>query len=166
LFVMAIRLRRPSTVYSDPSSIAGLASLLHHPQTVADMRALSGDTTSREVKQNLSGKRYRLGEYQSYNGISRFGIIPAAQSNLYQVNPHNPRPSLPLEHKKSFFSSLLDGVLGVAVLGLLTIIIAYFKDAGNDHFNRFFNLNRFGPRFLLTTIATVIALAWKRVERG
>jgi Protein of unknown function (DUF3433) len=165
LALIIIRLRRPLTVFTDPSSIAGLASLLHHPETVADMRALSGDTSPAEVKQHLGLKMYKLSSYQSYNGVWRFGIVPTMPSP-YPVNVVDPQPSFPSRRKTRSLGSIQDWVLGFVLLGLLGVIAAYYKDASDDPFNRFFNRDAFGPRFILTTIASLVSLGWKKVERG
>jgi len=54
---------------------------------------------------------------------------------------------------------------GVCVFGLLAIIVAYYLDGGNNGFNRFFNSNTFGPRFILTAAAGLIGTMWNRTQK-
>lgn len=52
----------------------------------------------------------------------------------------------------------------VATFGILGVVLAYHLDYRADSFNNFFNSGGFGPGFILTLAATVIATLWKRAE--
>ena len=47
---------------------------------------------------------------------------------------------------------------------ILGVVLAYHLDYRADSFNNFFNSGSFGPGFILTLAATVIATLWKRAE--
>ena len=71
--------RNQSHIYSDPSSIAGVASLTHHPETVRTFSSLSQTAPKEEILETLAGTRWRLGPYPAPDGsgAEHYGIIPA-----------------------------------------------------------------------------------------
>ncbi|KAI9882704.1 MAG: hypothetical protein M1823_005551 [Watsoniomyces obsoletus] len=71
------RTRRSSGIYCDPSSIATVASLLHHPEVIRDLRQLPPDATSLEMNRLLGDNRYQLGTYRAIDGRDRYGLMPA-----------------------------------------------------------------------------------------
>lgn len=64
-----------SHVYADPSSIASVASLVHHPETVQDFGELDQQSTKQEVLLKLCSRRYRLDFDQAYDGTERYAVI-------------------------------------------------------------------------------------------
>lgn len=74
VLVVVVRLvvrRQRSGVYSDPSSIATLASLLHNPEVIADFRSISAGASKKEMLQAVGAKkRYQLGFYHCVDGQS------------------------------------------------------------------------------------------------
>jgi hypothetical protein len=62
--------------------------------------------------------------------------------------------------------TILDTPFAVLLLGILGVVMAYFKDGSDSGFNRFFNSNTFGPKFFMTAIGSMIAINWKRLDRG
>jgi hypothetical protein len=54
--------RRTSGVYSEPHSIAGLASLLSHPSALETFRQIDSTTKRRKFQRLLAGKRFALAD--------------------------------------------------------------------------------------------------------
>lgn len=143
--------RSPTGIASDPSSIALVATLIHHPEVLADFRALEDEDTSRDISNFIGKKCYHLGTYLGRDGVERYGILP---SNSYLLGG-NIEPTHALEQlnvpKTNNFKIFLDAAFTIFVLGLLGVVVAYFKDGSDDSFNRFFNSNSFGPRFFMVS---------------
>jgi hypothetical protein len=152
LTITIMLLRSKTGVYSNPSSIAAVTSLVHHPIVLDDFRQLPEDATLKEIKTQLGGKRYGLGTYQQDGGLLRYGIIPV---NGYHQGwapvAQSPQRSEPRKPPSRTLSTLTDLLFLLFVLGLLGVIVAYFKDGSDSGFNRFFNSNAFGPRFFMVS---------------
>ena len=175
IILVILQSKRKNGVFSDPSGIASMASLLHHPEVLADFQALDPMISSDELHRLLSGNQYMLGTYENSTGQYRYGLIKTvgtvkirdalASSNArYHAisNPYNDdRPltkSLP-------WRAIRDGTLGICLLALLGLCLGYYLDGKSDPFNNFFNSDTFGPRFILVIIATIVDYQWKRIER-
>ncbi|KAF1815032.1 hypothetical protein P152DRAFT_242929 [Eremomyces bilateralis CBS 781.70] len=97
------------------------------------------------------------------------------QSYYYQNTPqYTPVPIYPsmdtpaftpVKRKSRVFQNFMDAAFILFLLGCLGLIVAYFKEGSDSDFNRFFNSNRFGPRFVMTVVGTLIAGHWKRLHR-
>jgi Protein of unknown function (DUF3433) len=167
LTIMVMIWRNRTGIYSDPSAIASVTSLVHHPEVVQDFRMISEEASTRDVLQILGQKTYKLGEYQRSDGVWRYGIIPTVPGFTSYIGdktaPKQPRPK---SRRWRVLDFIGDALFLFALLALATVVVAYYKDGRDDGFNRFFNSRTFGPRFVLTGTGTLIALNWKRLERG
>jgi hypothetical protein len=162
--------RMRTGVYADPSSIAAVASLVHHPEVMADFRALSDEASSGDLATFISEKKYKLDDYLRMDGTWRYGIVP--------VNPTGQMGYRSVDQKKSTFDAspksrvwkrwdlLYDLLFLGALLGLLGVVAGYYASTGDNAYNNFFSTMNFGPRFLLTGVGTLIALNWRRLARG
>jgi hypothetical protein len=185
LSIMYMLFRSPTGVASDPSSIAFVATLIHHPDVLWDFRRISDQANEKQIVSMLGKKIYRLGSYLGSDGMARYGIIPGSSPYLLEdvmeiEHPSNENQAVGTNKVKRF----LDGIFLGFVLGLLGVVLAYYKDGANDGFNRFFNSNSFGPRFFMVSqhikilhglplltpqqsaMGSIIAMNFKRLERG
>src|ERR1700759_1415440 len=62
-------------VYNDPSSIVGIASLLHHPETINDLNRLDVTASKKETLRRLDNRRFRLDSYYTLDGTKRYGVV-------------------------------------------------------------------------------------------
>jgi Protein of unknown function (DUF3433) len=163
------RHRRDQTgLFSNPSSLATMASLLGEPSVLTDLRRIKPDATRDDISAALSCNRYKLEGYVSPTGQRRHGITSSA-------NPRQRQSTLKkgLATLSNLGNSLTprvgkntrDALFLTCIFALFAIIVAYYFDFGNDPFNLFFNSDTFGPRFVLTSAATLIDNNWKRLER-
>jgi hypothetical protein len=171
LAVMYQKLRKPSRLHSDPSSIASMAALVHHPEVIEDFRTFSDNVSIEEIRMHLGDKRYKLDEYQRPDGIWRYGlvpVVPATGAGGFHYRNESATKLRPLKtsNSKNSLNAILDWVFAALILALVAVIVAYLKDGTNSGFSLFFNSNSFGPRFILTTAGTIIAKNWNRLEQG
>ncbi|KAH8593644.1 hypothetical protein B0O99DRAFT_596145 [Bisporella sp. PMI_857] len=68
---------RKSGVYSEPLSIAGHAVLLANSPLLSSLGDIDSRASNKQLKEILAGKRYKLGDFTSYDGRQSYGIIPA-----------------------------------------------------------------------------------------
>ena len=108
LFVIWWLLRKHSSgVYSDPSSIASICSLLHHPETMAEFQRLNQGASKQDTVRSLARNRYRLDTYKDSNGVELYGLIAARE--YANGGMHGPYESLETtEHGDLTISSDLD----------------------------------------------------------
>ena len=174
--LMLISRKRKSGIFSNPSSIATMASLLHHPDVLAIFRDASTLANSKLAIASLAGIRFKITTYESVRGQGCYGLIKVSDDKEarlrdtlpYQFSPVcNPSNSSASGRKSSWCRSLLQDVaFGILILVLLCLIAVNYEDVANDSFNHFFNSNSFGPKFILTGFATLINIQWNRLERG
>ena len=183
LFVIWWLLRKHSSgVYSDPSSIASICSLLHHPETMAEFQRLNQGASKQDTVRSLARNRYRLDTYKDSNGVELYGLIAARE--YANGGMHGPYESLETtEHEDLTVSSDLDLphgrhhryrkmlekflhlLLPLVTLGLLILIACYFKDISNNGYNRFLSSQGFGPRFIITCVGVIIHTQWTGLDR-
>ena len=178
LFITSLILFRNTGLPADPRSMATIASLMRHPTLIEDLNHVPVNASSQDMQRVLQGKMYRLGSFRCANGENAYGIRPAdgsvdvnhailstTDAHKYTpvegFSPFSDRGSLALRGR----FRIQDLVLALVVLGSFGVVLAYYLDGNNDGFNRFFESNTFGPRFILTLAGTLTATLWKSVEQ-
>lgn len=153
LTIMYMVTRSPTGIASDPSTIAFIVSMIHHPNVLEDFRRCSNEATDKDIIKFLDGKNYRLGNYVGSDGVARYGIIPGNPTSLLDDNIEMTYTSNEKKASRTgIFKPFLYVTFVLFILGLLGVILAYYKDGANDGFNRFFNNNSFGPRFFMVSL--------------
>jgi uncharacterized membrane protein YhaH (DUF805 family) len=176
LVLVVLQWDRKNGVMSDPSSIASMASFLHHPEVLADFRGIDTMANPIELWTLLAGNQYMLATYESDPGQYRYGLVKTvgtiriggsgANSNARYQPLSNPSNSETKITTRSIpWGAIRDGMLILCLLGLLGICIGYYLDGKSDPFNNYFNSDGFGPRFILVIVATIVDYQWKRIER-
>src|ERR1700743_165078 len=92
--------------------------------------------------------------------------MPAVPNSHTLIAKKPPIVQKPRRRKWNILSAISDVLFIVILLALLGVVSAYYKDGKSDGFNKFFDSRTFGPRFLLTGTGTLIAINWKRLEKG
>lgn len=169
LGLMLMLARSKTGLPHDPSSIASVAALVHHPQILEDFRSFRDEASIKEIRAELGDKRYKLDDYRRSDGTWRYGIVPVDRSIEYEWS-NKQHSGVNVDHKSASKQRIQsdtwwDSAFLVLLLGVLGVLIAYFKVSGDNGFNNFFNSNTFGPRFLMAALATIISMNWKRIER-
>lgn len=163
--LMVMVIRTPTGLYSDPSSIGAIASLTHHPEVLDDFRRLGDEVLLKDVRRQLGTRKYKLDDYQRGDGTWRYGFVPVSPASTisYDWNEGKGPDSKKLKRTKTFsegsrrqaiWDAVSDGSFTLLLLATMGILIGYFKDSGDTAFNRFFNSNSFGPRFVMASIST------------
>jgi hypothetical protein len=177
IFTMFLSRHRQSGVYSDPSSIAVMASLLHHPDVLQDFKHL--DSSDKELEQAVNDQTYRLTYYQAEGEGMKYGILPTVKvikqdtgnRGAYSVVA-NPEGGVDIRSRRQglftrhLFRTVGDILLAFLLVGILGVTLGYYFDSGSDGFNRFFNSDTFGPRFILAFVGGIVVSQWKRLEKG
>ncbi|KAL9123537.1 MAG: hypothetical protein Q9217_007037, partial [Psora testacea] len=185
--------RYQSKIYSDPSSIAGAGSLIHHPDTSRIFSSIDLSTSKDEILEKLAGSRWRLGWYTT-GSTERYGIIASLPSHSKDpssfFSPSAPSTlrnrSLPWQHQDDRPSSqtestnlltstpyrsklrtqlILNSLFAALLCALFSVVLACQFDTTSTGFRRFMNAGNFGPRFLLTTAGILLKGQWARLER-
>ncbi|KAK4890592.1 hypothetical protein LTR27_010754 [Elasticomyces elasticus] len=168
LLMVAVLLLTRTGLPANPSSIATIASMMRNPALLDDLNEISPDADAKHMRQALTGRRYKLDNFKTATGEIGYGIVPA-YANGQGEHIHTPGYA-PVSgttrgsHAHRF--RILDFVLAFVVLGSFGVVLAYYLDGKPDGFNNFFSSNTFGPRFILTGAATIVASLWKGVEQS
>lgn len=190
MLVIIFNFRRRSGIFSNPSSIATMASLLSHDDLLSDLRQIDASAPDASIVAALSGNRYMLMSYNDAAGIPRYGITKttsSAASNPYSLGPTNNFDAMsqakyaalsnpsnmalqehPITEQKPFsvsWRTARDVLFLLVILALFGIVLAYYVVGDRSAFNNFFNSGTFGPKFTLTAVAALIDFLWKTLER-
>ena len=159
-----------TAVSENPSSLAAIAQLSKHATVRADFRAVDPDADKNEIRTHFKHKRYRLDRYRNAENEWEYGIVPHSVGNesvpFLAPNVDVQEPWAGQQKTKTrVWDVVMDSVFTAILLTILGVVVAYYKEAGDTSFNRFFNSNQFGPRFVMTAVGAVIASNWRRLER-
>ena len=159
--------RRHSGIFSDPTSISSVASMLGDPDFVYELRHIPADASTKDIKKWLKGNKYALAAISARDGTTAFGIVKTnnlARTSTYSRDGGHPADMM---SKKATwkYKYLQDFLRLFLTLGVLGLVLAYYLDSRPDSFNNFFNSNTFGPRFILSTAAVILENRWKSLER-
>lgn len=185
LFVMALltvililhMVRYSTGIFAEASSIAGLATLFHHPDVVDDLRQARGASTASMVhlEKYLGRNRYRIDFYCDQDGLEKYGIVPEHASGQPAYVPQKVGAvytrqidSPILEENVRFKHPHLAGAVGLIcfLLGLLAILVYYRMTDTDSGFEQFMDSEGFGVKFLFTAIGVLIKLYWGSIFKG
>jgi hypothetical protein len=79
IFLSLLLHNRRSGICANPSNLATVASLLHHPQVLSDLRSIDPMASKQSFARSLGNKRYRLAYYETASGIQRYGVVVAGE---------------------------------------------------------------------------------------
>jgi hypothetical protein len=154
----------------DPSSIAGVASLMHHPVVLHDFRSNEPDVSTTSLRMGLGNRRYALQRYLTNDRRQKFGIVPVAGYEYSaQEDGGFSKPGTKSRLAtvwKRYGSLWLSTVFIALCLAFMSVIVAYYLDRSDGAFNSFFNSNGFGPRFVMTGAATIVDIIFKSMHQG
>jgi hypothetical protein len=179
VFIAALWFRKPSGCSGEPTSIAAIASIMGHPEVEQDFRNLNAEISTKELKEYLKEKKYKLGMYHTTTGAERYGIIPASADGSVtpgvglaprEIDPDSPAAGV--RFRFNFVSGwknlamYTDGIFFCFLLGILSAAIAHFRDINNSKITKFFRGGSAGRRLLFAVLGCLAASGWTRLERG
>lgn len=159
-----------------PSTIAGIAAIAHHPILLHDFRAEDSNASTKDLKLRLPDRKYALQQYLASDGQRKFGVVPIAAVEYGPVvestKSYDPKPSRNtgsdsrLARITSWRDVMITAATMIVCVSLLGVILAYYLDGSDSPFNRFFNSDTFGPRFILTSLATMASMGFGSLHEG
>lgn len=161
--------RRTTGVHRDPSSIIAIADMATDPAFVAELSAIRDNSSRKDLRKLLSGNRYALSpSIQSASCHSQDYDIVKLNNFQHPYSYQHTRSSTeePASFAQRHRTVLIHDIpLLILILLILSFVLTYALDYRSDSFNRFFNSNTFGPRFVLSSLATLLDNRFKRLER-
>ena len=150
-----------SGIYQYPSSIASLASLLHHPKVVADFHRIHPDASKDNMLKAVEYRRYRLDTYRAADGSERYGLVPLGTTSQEQAKVRQPflgqnvDPACRAKSAKQHHTkrTIRGAVFGLVTAAMLVIVTYYYKVGPNSGFERFMDSQSIGPRSSLPSSA-------------
>jgi hypothetical protein len=196
VFLIIFGYRRTSGVYSEPLSIAGLASLLYKSPLLRDLREIDPEIKNNQLKKILARKRFALSEFTTMDQRQCYGIIPIDQDteagfasglqigekSRYQwINGSEERLDDGEGSKKSFITRTksklsrfwwtvkekLYYIMAFLLLGGLLSLIIYYRSGWHvSHFEEFMDSSGFGVRLTMTSLGVVVKLFWSNIDQS
>jgi len=176
LGMMILSARRHSGVFSNPSSIASVASLLSNDELIAGIRKVPQNDIHSSNRKCFDAFIFKLAQYTTVSGHVRYGITKISDPSHSpkpdmrdQYNPPTRSNTSPHEHPgsndRSWISSrfITDVIFLLGILGLLSVTVAYYLVHEDNGFNNFFNRHPLRT-FVLTLTASILDSRWKQLE--
>lgn len=76
IYVISQWWKKPGGFSADPTSIAGIAAFMGHPEIEQEFVQLDAEINYAGLKRRLRGKKFRLGQFATERGIVKYGIMP------------------------------------------------------------------------------------------
>jgi hypothetical protein len=196
VFLIIFGYRRTSGVYSEPLSIAGLASLLYKSPLLRDLREIDSEIKNAQLKKLLARKRFAISEFTTMDQRQCYGIIPIDQdseagfaaglqvgkkSRYHQINGSEEilddgggsKKSL-ITRTKSKISRFwwtvkekLYYIIAFLLLGGLLSLIIYYRSGWHvSNFEAFMDSSGYGVRLTKTSLGVVVKLFWSNIDQS
>jgi hypothetical protein len=196
VFLIVFGYRRNSGVYSEPLSIAGLASLLYKSPLLRDLREIDPEIKNAQLKKLLARKRFAISEFTTMDQRQCYGIIPIDQdseagfaaglqvgkkSRYHQINGSEERLDDGVGSKKSLITRIksktsrfwwtvkekLYYIIAFLLLGGLLSLIIYYRSGWHvSHFEAFMDSSGYGVRLTKTSLGVVVKLFWSNIDQS
>ncbi|KAK0718734.1 hypothetical protein B0T21DRAFT_295635, partial [Apiosordaria backusii] len=168
--------QKPGRLSADPTTIAGVAAVMGHPEIERQFSSFGGEITQQELLHALKGQEFKLGTFTTEEGIVKYGIMPVA---LWERKDRNKRgwwvstrdSARAGFNKVMFFRNwklnrlfldVLFGVLLVALLGLTLASLANI-DQPQKVFLPTAVASGVGMKILFALLGVVISSNWGRL---
>jgi hypothetical protein len=76
IYVISQWWKKPGGFSADPTSVAGIAAFMGHPEIEQEFVQIPTEITYAGLKRRLKGKKFRLGQFATERGIVKYGIMP------------------------------------------------------------------------------------------
>jgi hypothetical protein len=167
--------KKPHGSSNDPTSIAAIAAVAGHPQVVADF-SCSADTTLKELREKIKGKKYKLSQWTPPDQSVRHGLVPVPEDGDEKAHSFTSRArgayatvkqSLQVSSMDWKDASMYrDAVFLLYVIAIAAITASYLKDEGNSVFAGLFSDSSFGRRIIFALLAAIVSIYFSRIEQG
>jgi hypothetical protein len=68
---------KPGGLSADPTTIAGVAAVMGHPEIERQFASYPGEISKSELRERLKDQRFKLGTFTTATGLTKYGIMPA-----------------------------------------------------------------------------------------
>ena len=179
---IALWFKKPRAAAFEPVSIASVAAISGHPDVARDF-LVSQETTTKELKKRLEDKKYKLSEYQTASGTTRFGLVPvtsedqrasriltipidgvsgAAQSQAKSKL----RKLLQLGNDWKQIATYVDGFFLAYLVALLGLTATYMRDVDKAWLAKIFGSSTLGRRIFFAAVALIASTHFSKLEKG
>ncbi|KAH6664191.1 hypothetical protein B0J14DRAFT_706627 [Halenospora varia] len=175
--------KRLSGLFINAHSIAGTAALMDHPTVSAKLRDIPPDARLEQVQLALEGSNWKLASWYNPEGygfvvdnvlitrpdMGEKAIRPAApqiNGSLVRSDVDQSGIARSAIRPRSNWARMLRIIGFFAVLaGVLTVVTYYrWTYVKDSQFEKFMDSQSTGLRFLWTTIALLISIAWQTID--
>ncbi|KAK4649370.1 uncharacterized protein QC761_118270 [Podospora bellae-mahoneyi] len=175
-YTMSKWFQKPGRLSADPTTIAGVAAVMGHPQIEQQFSSFGGEITQQELLHALKGQKFKLGTFTTEDGVTKYGIMPVA---LYERKDRNQRGWWARTrdtvrsgfNKAMFFRNwklnrlFLDVVFGLLLVALLGLTLASL--ANIDQPQKIFLptavASGVGMKILFALLGVLISSNWGRL---
>ncbi|KAH0565071.1 hypothetical protein GP486_001539 [Trichoglossum hirsutum] len=176
---------RLSGVYADPSSIAGLATLLQNDGFLEELRQLDPQISDEELAKYFADKRFRIGPFRNPDGLNGYGFTMykggISNRDILELNQDGPKASssetsgndklacgrqYPIARVSFWLHPASVCAFSLALIGILVIVAQYHFRSESSGFENFMDSQGFGVSFLMTAMGVLVKSCWANIEEG
>lgn len=171
---------------ADPTSIAGVAVVMGHPQIEAEFSSFPADMSKGQLAKELKGKKFRLGIFTTENGIEKYGIMPKRPAATSDSDSRTQTPvkegfkdklrsywlrfktSIPFFHNWRRNSVIFDSIFGMLLLALLGLTAAALSKVGGTQvdFLATAAAEGMGMRIFFAVLGVIVSMYWGQLFQG
>ncbi|KAK0628386.1 hypothetical protein B0T17DRAFT_486261 [Bombardia bombarda] len=178
--------RKPGSLSADPTTIAGVAVVMGHPEVDGLFATFPGDMSEKELKEALGERQFRLGTWTAASGgggvsetggLERFGIIPVPWQEVEKKKKKKGgysslgasvtagKERFAALRSSKYSSACVDAVFGALLLGLLGLVLAAVIDVDRPRkvFLASESANGTGMRIFFAILGVAVSLYWGRL---
>ncbi|KAK0730262.1 hypothetical protein B0H67DRAFT_638781 [Lasiosphaeris hirsuta] len=184
LYAISKWFEKPGGLSADPTTIAGVAAVMGHPEVERRFATLPADLTNAQLGDILKDDQYKLGTFTTAEGITKYGIMPVPLNE--RKPPKEPRKGLGwLTNLLSKLSSVLtvvrdkmtfvdswknarlyfDIFFGSVLLALLGLTVAAVVNVDQPQkiFLAAANANGVGMKIFFAILGIMVSFYWGRL---
>ncbi|KAK3934678.1 hypothetical protein QBC46DRAFT_347381 [Diplogelasinospora grovesii] len=169
VYSMSKWFQKPGGLSADPTTIAGVAAVMGHPEIERQFAALPGEMSKKELKEALKDQKFKLGSFTTETGLTKYGIMPVSGSEKEKAKD---------KKKAGFFSKLgtrsttakkqplyFDLIFAAFLLALLGLTLAAVSNV--DHPQTVFlasaSGNGTGMKIFFAILGIIVSFYWGKL---
>ena len=175
--------KKPGGLSADPTTIAGVAVVMGHPEIERQFSSFPGEMTQAELKERLKDTTFKLGTFMTEAGVAKYGIMPGDEEDekKKERNPNGimaffsgigglltkAKEGLAFARGKNSNGFYFDCIFLMGLLAMLGLTIASVAmvDKPQTVFLATATASGIGMKIFFATLGIIISFYWGRLFR-
>lgn len=167
--------QKPGRLSADPTTIAGVAVVMGHPEIERMFGGFPGEMTEKELRERLAEHQFKLGTFETVDGVEKYGIMPVPLTERKEKGAlgklRDGMGSMVFWRDWQVNKLAVDLLFAALLLALLGLALAALANV--DQPDRIFvaaaptgTAGGVGMKIVFTLLGVVISVYWGRLFQG